>query len=76
MRSGSLNENGKMHADPIDKTNIPNRQYESVYTHEDTFTIPNPSGQPYVSMEEIIVTKEGVKNFSECLTQIKLVAQT
>ena len=54
-----LKENGKMHADPKDKTNILNRQYESVYTKEDTNNVPSPSGQPYQPMEEITVTEHG-----------------
>ena len=49
-----------MHADPKDKTNILNMQYESVYTKEDTNNVPSPSGQPYQSMEEITVTEHGV----------------
>ena len=56
-----LKENGKMHADPKDKTNILNRQYESVYTKEDTSHVPSPSGRPYQSMEGITVTKQGVR---------------
>ena len=56
-----LKENGKMHADPKDKTNILNRQYESVYTKEDTNNVPSPSGQPYQPMEEITVTEHGVR---------------
>ena len=50
-----------MPADPIDKTNILNRQYKSIYTCEDTSTIPKSLGQPYESMEEIIVTEEGIR---------------
>ena len=56
-----LKENGKMHADPKDKTNILNRQYESVYTKEDTNNVPSPSGQPYQPMEEITLTEHGVR---------------
>ena len=57
----SLKENGKMHADPKDKTNILNRQYESVYTREDTSKVPGPSGQPYQSMGETAVAEQGVR---------------
>ena len=39
-----LKENVKMHADPKDKTNILNRQIESVYTKENTNNVPSPSG--------------------------------
>ena len=56
-----LKENGKMHADPKDKTYIINRQYESVYTKEDTNNVPSPSDQPYQPIEEIAVTEHGVR---------------
>ena len=46
-----LKENGKMHADPLDKSNILNRQYESTFTREDEANIPQPEGQPYPSAE-------------------------
>ena len=49
-----------MYADPKDKTNIINRQYESVSTKEDTNNVPSSSGQPYQPMEEITVTEYGV----------------
>ena len=56
-----LKGRGKMHADPVDKTNILNRQYESVYAREDEEgDIPCLDGQPYSSMSDITVTKEGV----------------
>ena len=54
-----LKENGKMHADPKDKANILNRQYESTFTREDTY-IPQPRGEPCSPMPDIIVTEEGV----------------
>ena len=55
-----LKENGKMHADPKDKANILNRQYESTFTREDTSHIPQPRGEPCSPMPDIIVTEEGV----------------
>ncbi|MCG8077241.1 MAG: hypothetical protein JAY75_13485, partial [Candidatus Thiodiazotropha taylori] len=70
-----LKENGKMHADPQDKSNILNRQYESVYTREDTSTIPKPSGQPYQPMPEITVTEEGMRKLLRKLNPTKLAAQ-
>ena len=66
-----LKENGKMHADSRDKTNILNRQYESVYTHEDTSSVPKPSGEPYNPMEEITVTEEGVRKLLQKLNPHK-----
>ena len=56
-----LKENGKMHSGPKDKTNILNRQYESVYTQEDISNVPSPSGQSYQPMDEITVTEQGVR---------------
>ena len=50
-----------MHADPVDKSSILNRQYESVYTRKDDGDIPCLDGQPYPSMPDIKVTKEGVE---------------
>ena len=56
-----LKDRGKMHADPLDKSNILNRQYDSVYTWEDDGDSPCLYGQPYPSMPDIKVTKEGVE---------------
>ena len=55
-----LKENGKMHADPLDKSNILNRQYESTLTREDEANIPQSEGQPYPPMPDIDISREGV----------------
>ena len=55
-----LKENGRLHAEPKDKANILNRQYESTWTKEDKSSIPSPEGTPFPSMPEIEVTNEGV----------------
>ena len=58
-----LKEKGKMHAEPTDKANILNRQYESVYTKEDDREqVPRLEGQPYHGMPDITVTMGGVWN--------------
>ena len=57
----SLKENGKLHTDPSDKANILNRQYQSVFTQEDTRNIPTVDGIPFPSMPEITVTNQGVE---------------
>jgi hypothetical protein len=44
---------GILHADAKDKADILNRQYQSVFTNEDTSDIPTPDGKPYSSMPEI-----------------------
>ena len=53
-------ENGKMHADPLDKSNILNRQYESTFTQEDEMNIPQPEGRPYPPMPDIDISRDGV----------------
>ena len=49
-----------MHADPLEKSNILNRQYEYTFTQEDEVNIPQPEGQPYPSMPDIEISREGV----------------
>ena len=51
---------GKLHSAPGDKANILNRQYESVFTKEDTSAIPPPSGIPYPEMVDIEISTEGI----------------
>ena len=55
-----LKEKGRLHADPKDKADILNRQYESTWTKEDIEDIPTPDGTPFPSMEDITVTDQGV----------------
>ena len=49
-----------MHADPLDKSNILIRQYESTFTREDEANIPQPEGQPYPPIPDIDISREGV----------------
>jgi hypothetical protein len=56
-----LKDSGKMHADPKDKADILNMQYESVFTKEDIANITKPAGTSYPSMPNIKVKEEGVK---------------
>ena len=53
-----LKENERLHADPKDKANILNRQYESTWTQEDTHDIPSPDGEPYPPMKDVHVSTE------------------
>ena len=55
-----LKENRKMHADPLDKSNILNRQYESTFTQEDETNIAQPEGCPYPPMPDIEIGRDGV----------------
>jgi len=55
-----LKDHGKLHSDPVDKANILNRQYQSVFTQEDQGDLPSPEGEPAPTMPDIIVMFEGV----------------
>ena len=55
-----LKDNGRLHANPKEKADILNRQYESTWTREDKTNIPAPDGNPFPSMKDIHVTKEGI----------------
>ena len=55
-----LKDNGRLHADSKEKADILNRQYESTWTREDKTSIPVPDGNPFPSMKDIHVTKEGI----------------
>ena len=57
-----LKDQGKMHADPVDKANILNRQYESVFTkEEEEEDTPVLQGNPYPEMPNITICQEGVQ---------------
>ncbi|MEW8288815.1 MAG: hypothetical protein AB2697_22780, partial [Candidatus Thiodiazotropha endolucinida] len=56
-----LKDNGRLHADPTDKANILNRQYESTWTKEGHSNIPAPAGTPFPQMQDIKVTCEGMR---------------
>ncbi|WAR00573.1 RTJK-like protein, partial [Mya arenaria] len=55
-----LKDKGKLHNEPIDKANILNQQYQSVFIQENNSNTPTPDGDPYPSMNDIEVTPEGV----------------
>ena len=67
----ALKENGKLHPDPTSKANILNRQYQSVFTHEDKTHIPTPDGLPFPSMPEITVNPAGVEKLLRQLNPSK-----
>ena len=57
-----LKDNGRLFNSPKDKADILNRQYQSVFTHEDpNIPVPDPDGDPYPDMQQITVTDEGVR---------------
>jgi hypothetical protein len=55
-----LKDKGKLHAESIDKANILNNQYQSVFTREDKSSIPNPEGEPSPTMPDIEITNKTV----------------
>ena len=56
-----LKDQGKIHADPVDKANILNRQYESVFTKEkEDEDTPVLEGNTYPEMPNIMISQEGV----------------
>ena len=55
-----LKHQGKLHSLAKDKADILNQQYQSVFTEEDTHSIPTPSGTPFPSMDDITVDEAGV----------------
>ena len=58
----STKDNGRRFSSHKDKTDILNRQYQSVFTHEEPdIPVPDPDGDPYPDMEYFTVTEEGVR---------------
>ena len=55
-----LKENGRLFSRAKDKADILGRQYESVYTHKDVSSIPEPVREPYPPMKELQISDEGV----------------
>ena len=57
-----LKDNGRLFNTSKDKADIPNRQYQSVFTQEDPDTqVPDPDGEPYPDMNYIHVSEDGVR---------------
>ena len=62
---------GKLNSAPLDKANILNHQYESVFTKEDPSSIPSLAGEPYPDMADIEISEEGVKKLLKNLNPHK-----
>ena len=56
-----LKDNGILISDSKCKSEILNRQYQSVFSEEDSSTMPTPTEPPSPTMPEIVVTQDGVK---------------
>ena len=55
-------ENGRLFNAPRDKTEILSRQYLSMYTNENQDSpVPEPEGEPYPQMEDLLVSEEGLE---------------
>lgn len=52
-----LKEKGRLFSPSKDKAGILRRQYESTFTQEDTSDIPEPLGDPYLTMNPMTVTE-------------------
>ena len=58
-----MHDHGHLFNASKDKADILNRQYQSVFTHEDSDgTIPDPDGDPFATMHQFTVSEEGVRN--------------
>ena len=55
-----LKEGGRLFSDSQSKADILNRQFTSVFSVEDTTTIPTPPGDVFPSMPDIVVDVHGV----------------
>jgi hypothetical protein len=55
-----LKDNGLLVSDPKTKASILNRQYQSVFSREDSSNIPAPSDAPSPPMPEIKISRNGI----------------
>ena len=65
------NLDGLVHSDPETKANILNNQFMSVFTREDTNTIPDKGPSPYSAMPHIVVGQNGVEKLLKNLNAHK-----
>ena len=56
------NQSGNIVTDPSEKAEILNNQFKSVFTIEDTTSIPDKGTSPYPSIIDINITVNGVRN--------------
>ena len=65
------NKEGFLKSDSQNKANILNEQFQSVYTQEDTSSIPNKGPSPYQPMRDITVNWKGVHKLLKGLKPYK-----
>ena len=56
-----LRKEGILHSDPVNKANILNDQFVSVFTQEDMHNIPDKGDSPYPDLPEITIHPDGVR---------------
>ena len=66
-----VNKDGFLQSNTTAKAEILNEQFHSVYTQEDTGTIPNKGPSPHPSMHDITVNLNGVKKLLKNLKPYK-----
>ena len=69
--SALMNKDGYLQSDSSVKAEILNKQFQSVYTHEDTDSIPEKEPSPYQPMQDISISPNGVKKLLKDLKPYK-----
>jgi hypothetical protein len=55
-----IKANGKLYADPKDKAELINNQFQSVFTKAESTTNAIPDGDPYPDIKELNITTDGI----------------
>ena len=66
-----MNEDGYLQSELSVKADILNKQFQSVYTREDTDSIPEKGPSPYQPMQDISINPNGVKKLLKDLKAYK-----
>ena len=66
-----INKEGYLYSDFTKKAEILNRQFQSVYTKENTDNIPDKGPSPFSSIDNIIINPNGVKKLLKDLLPFK-----
>ena len=59
-----LTKGGNTHSGSLEKVNILNDQFTSIFTAEDTTSVPSMDPSPYPDLEQIEIQPNGIKNNS------------
>ena len=66
-----MKEDGYLQSDSSVKAKILNKQFQSVYTRDDTDSIPEKGPSPYQPMQDISINPDGVKKLLKDLKPYK-----